>query len=774
MKQLIQIKDGKAEWGEQFDWGNILFPLTIDQTKEWRFTLYDTGTLLTECLFFDIDDVPSERREEVYRTVVGVVGNYLHYAVDTGGGVHIYYPLKPDDYISKEMFAGYRDSYRSLVERIDEALLFSELAGKADPAVFSSRKLGRIPGCPNIKRKSKVRLIDWCSGPYMPIKSLLTYKEGVYSETLDVHAFALPDKVKAHCPAVKDFIKNPEAYKSYGLWFALASVFTGIGCADEFTKLSKTASSWDDKSAQSIADAAKSKYNFSCKKISGLYAKERPEFKGCENCSHNVSGSNPIFISGALPTPSRKAGFVRRKKLSNKGVFVDCPPFIVPDDIINNFINLHADDFVRTRESADYYMFKDTHWVYVGDKTLTTGEPAFRYEYHTMPVNYRTTYKENIGLDTCLRTHALTPTLDDRDFDAHRGVYFKNSVIDLSNNSLKITKPGPQYRNRTFIDHNFDPKAKCPKFREWIRWASDGSEYLEKMVQMLFGLTIAAIPPAEYQAFFWLTGNTGTGKSTLAALLSALVGVRQTAVYSSSGQSNTHERPDLRGKLLLVMNDLKPHTWFKGEQNRFYTYVQELAGDSVISQKVAYKPQMTIVPTCAIVCTSNYHLTGLDSVPGVKRRYVPLEFWKVPKERSFSFVDELLSERAGLYTYAIEGLEMYLGGEFVKALADPARELLIADGVDDDEDPLLVFVRETYVQGEFSDRIKIHDVFQDYLDYRELPPQDVPYRVRTLKNVKRALAHIFKLPPSMLSYKSNGIRYYKGIKRREKACTLRI
>ena len=772
MKQYMQIvtKEDKStvEWRDEFIWSALLAQhnLNSPQDDDLRFTLYDTGTGLTECLFIDIDNVTYEQRPAITDIVFAEVGNYVGYSLSSGGGLHFYFLLSAEHYLGKEDFPAYRGSYRTLCARIQDAMQEQKLTGEVDSQCFSHKKLGRVPGSLNTKRGEHVRLIAARGKGCFPLKD--TFKR-VDIEEVDVdkvHDLVTPSKVMKYCPAVKHFRDSVAQYKSYELWFALASIYAGIGKIDMFKKISQKAITWDERAEAGIVSAKRYQYSYSCRKMKDLYNSHLPAFEGCATCRHQEQGSHPLFISGPRPTPTRKSGFVRRKKISAAGIAIPCLPHIVPQDVINQFLNDHEDTLVRTKEDSDFYMYRKYKWEWLAHRSLTRGDLSFREAFKKYPLNYRVIYTDMERLDRCLRTEGDMRYIKYEEFDTTPGIYFRNTVFLIRDKKLKRKKPSSSLMNRVAIERDYDPDAKCPEFQKFIEWVAAGSKYTKMALSYLFGLSISVIPTQEYQKFFWLTGNSGSGKSLIVSILREIIGHRNTATCGMVTSGNAHERPDLRSKLLFTMNDLKPHMWSKVEQARFYTYIQELTGDSGVSQKVAHVAATDFNPICTIVCTSNYSLTGVDSVPGIKRRYFPVDFWRVPEVEDSGLLEKLLKEVDGIYAYAVKGLKRYLECGFAPLYEYPEYSKLVNDAAEEDDDIFMSFVKEKYILGLLHDRISTTNVYLDYLDHAGLPPQDRGHRLKTSRHIKRALGAMLKLPTSKISYRSGGVNYYARIKRK--------
>ena len=747
MKQYIRLNGEEApEWGGEFNWEDLASS-KAHLKSDVRFTLYDTSTAETECLFFDVDGVEDADRATVVEVVCSTVGKYAHYAVDSGGGVHVYYPL--ETHLKKSDYAPRRSGYNDICETIAGNLLDKNIVVKeVDRGVFCNKQLGRAPNSYNLKRGKVTRFLSCdADSPVLVLEDKLPARAVPLVAVAKAHAQVMTDKVLRECRSLQHFKKNPESYSDYELWFSVGNTMKGIGLLETFLKWSKD-SPHHDKPEDHLKNE-RGAYSYGCQKIRHLYTESKGD-NPCTECPHYSKGGSPLFISGKLPTPSRKQGFVIRHTVTAAGAIVPIDPKLAVDATVNHYLNLQEETLCRPIETGEFWGYNGSKWIILSNASMTKGDLSFRKKMHELPEEYAANYRERQNMDKCLKEHTGARFRSESEFDVRNTIAFSDRVyhIDTSARKLTQTGPSPKFLNRSAIDLPYPIAAKCPTFLQYLDYVTCGDESTKNVLRAIMGLSISSIHPNEYQKFFWLIGNSGSGKSIFTTILQKLAGAAQAAVYKPFSTGGPHEMPDLRGKTLLVANDLKPHTWYAQTKMRFLTFLQELTGDYGLSQKVAHLPQMTINHKCTTVITSNFSLDGVGSVPGIERRYFPVEFFvEDASVLNPEFCGELFREMPGMYREAVKGLQLYLDG----VLDNFSNRELKEDAMEDDSSPVLPFLRETYAAGGAGDKLTHKELYMDYMEYCEAPPGDSGHQRGTVRYLKKCVAEHLKVRMSTLS-----------------------
>jgi phage/plasmid-associated DNA primase len=105
---------------------------------------------------------------------------------------------------------------------------------------------------------------------------------------------------------------------------------------------------------------------------------------------------------------------------------------------------------------------------------------------------------------------------------------FSNGALDLT--TLELKPLSPDYFVTAALPYPYDPSAECPKFLHFLNEISEGHEDRITFLRAVYHAIIYR--RTDLQLFFHVRGRGGTGKSTLATIATALVGVENTITTS--------------------------------------------------------------------------------------------------------------------------------------------------------------------------------------------------------------------------------------------------
>lgn len=725
-----------------------------------RFTLYDCTTRETNTLFFDIDGCALRDAGCVVASIVEEVGEYRHHAVHSGGGVHVYFPLGDGITITKDDFPRYRKAYHALCLRIKNSIdAKGVVVEKVDKEVFKHMMLGRMPKSFNSRRSTHVRVIGTEHQD-----NLLDYRDILQEEELvdevvreTLSALVIPEVVERECRAVQHFRDYPDEYRTRDPWFAIGQVFRGIGKLQEFVDTSAASKHADVEGIENLKRS--NDYDFACRSIHKQYIDNKME-SPCVGCAHNCVGSIPIFISGRFPTPSRRRGFMFTKTAKNG----DKTYHIVPTDIVNDYFNLNESKLLYSPTSGEYFLYNGSCWEAQG-KLATVGKGQGKSEVRRDMfgrIKKQLETRDKAAIDNTFRTFEHFPVVNEEQFDNVPAIVFNNCALVMEGDKLVERKLDSTLMNRTNIPCSYSPTAKAPIMEDYLKWCCDGDQAQIDILKIIMGLTISSLSPATVQKFFWLKGASGTGKSTFTEVLRLLAGDVNTAVLPRRITENPHAMPLLSGKLLLLGPDIRPSFMNSRGITTLLDYIRPLTGDEAVPEKKSGLNQTHINATCCVVLTSNEFFNQINRDTAMARRYVPIEFWKVPENVDRFIGDKLQKELPGIYNIAIEGLEMYMESELgaydYQSLLDLSKE--------EDVDDTASFVYDRYTKGRERDIIYHDEIYRDYLDFAQLPDLGRGDRKALTHNIRRIFCEQNGLRVSLTAGRNNKGRYMKYIVRR--------
>jgi putative DNA primase/helicase len=265
------------------------------------------------------------------------------------------------------------------------------------------------------------------------------------------------------------------------------------------------------------------------------------------------------------------------------------------------------------------------------------------------------------------------PRLDPVD-DGPEYLACANGLIDLraaiaNRGRIQILPRTPLYFTTAAIPVLFDPDKPCRRFLDFLDTATVGDHELKTLVQEMFGYLLRF--DTSLQAFFMLSGPAGAGKSSLLAIVHALLGNHN---ISSVPLEQFGERFQLTATLGKLVNSIRE----VGELDK----VAEAAlkaftdGSPMLFDRKNKEPLNTR-PTARLVLSCNTPPRFADRSDGVWRRMILLPFIA----QGFQIVrgmDEPSfweSELSGILNWALEGMRsLYRKGEFTVGRASSAEK----------------------------------------------------------------------------------------------------
>jgi putative DNA primase/helicase len=221
-------------------------------------------------------------------------------------------------------------------------------------------------------------------------------------------------------------------------------------------------------------------------------------------------------------------------------------------------------------------------------------------------------------------------------------VNVRNGLLDVRTGQLD--SHDPCYLSRTQLPVGWRPEAHCPMFLKFLCEiqpdSSDRRMVLEEMASCLWR------SGALQKAYMWV-GDGANGKSTLAAVLTALLGERNVShVTLQSIESNRFASAELDGKLANVYSDISDSELYHTGKLKSL-----IAADPVMAEKKGKNP-FDLHSTAKMIYSANKLPQVQDNTDAFFRRWIITEFKQKfeGEEASTKLVDALITsdELSGL------------------------------------------------------------------------------------------------------------------------------
>jgi putative DNA primase/helicase len=334
--------------------------------------------------------------------------------------------------------------------------------------------------------------------------------------------------------------------------------------------------------------------------------------------------------------------------------------------------------------------------------------------------------------------HALRAIAERRDaFQKPRDfVHVQNGVVRFpASGKILLTdfSRGDFSRNRSPVA--FNKEGECPQFiNGLLRPALPDADV--DLLQRWTGFAIAGVNPA--QRFIILDGGPGTGKTQIAKVVQAIVGVENCTQLRTALLLERFEIFRFIGKTLLLAPDVPGDFLNRTGASQLKALV---GSDPLTAEAKGSNGGFDLAGNFNVLIASNTRLrVRLDGDGGAwRRRLIILRFEQPPpKKRIPNFAEKLVVEEgAGILRWALAGLlrarqELAATGDLILTPTQQGR----IDALLSESDSIRRFVAECTARGEGN--VTSHELVEAYFHFcasNEWTPQPVRIVERTLADV---------------------------------------
>lgn len=279
------------------------------------------------------------------------------------------------------------------------------------------------------------------------------------------------------------------------------------------------------------------------------------------------------------------------------------------------------------------------------------------------------------------------------EFDDHDGLLnVKNCIIDLATG--KTQPHSPELYLTAFVDIEYDPNAKCPRWEQFLRECCLGDEQLMTYLQRCVGYTLTGYTDAE--VLFFLFGDGENGKSKFIETIRLLLGDLSGALGFDALLSSRDSKPQ---NALSGMRGKRMATAVEASEGRSLdeAVIKQIVGGDTISVRQMYKDAFDMRPKFKLWMASNYKpaIRGMDK--GIWRRIhlIPFQNNLKPGQRDDRLSDKLRAELPGILAWAVRGaMEHHRLGGGNKGLAPPKKVLEAVEEYKEEQNTLGRFIEE--------------------------------------------------------------------------------
>lgn len=271
---------------------------------------------------------------------------------------------------------------------------------------------------------------------------------------------------------------------------------------------------------------------------------------------------------------------------------------------------------------------------------------------------------------------------------------FKNGTFDLNENIFKENK-SDDYITK-LVDINYDSKATCPRWEQFISEIMGNNEGLIKFIQRAIGYSLTG--SCEEQKMFICYGYGSNGKSIMMEILREILNDysrNMTAESLMAKESTSTANGDiarLKGARFVTAKETKEG------RKLDEALIKEATGADTMTARYLYKDEFEFVPEFKLWLATNYkpEITGQDE--GIWRRLVLIpfnvQFTSVVNDgngmKDKDLKEKLRTEIPGIINWCIKGCAMWQK----EGLSEPKEVLEAVEEYRSESDGLQQFIDE--------------------------------------------------------------------------------
>lgn len=266
-------------------------------------------------------------------------------------------------------------------------------------------------------------------------------------------------------------------------------------------------------------------------------------------------------------------------------------------------------DLALQRGSREIYAYNGNIWQQLDDETLE--EKAVEF-FETNQLLY-----SDVSVLRLINTLKMQlPKMLD---SSSALIYFKNGTLNRSTLLFEPTKREDFVTSHLNCDYTNQPQ-NTPHFDSWLEFVANGNE--QKKVNILAALYAVLTNRYDWQLFFEVTGDGGSGKSVFAKIATMLVGNNSTSPGRLEDMDDPKGRENFINKNLIISS----------EQSRYGgdgSGLKSITGGDPVSINPKYRKPFNAVIQAIVMIVNNESTRFTERCGGIDRRRVIYHFDRV-------------------------------------------------------------------------------------------------------------------------------------------------
>ena len=447
--------------------------------------------------------------------------------------------------------------------------------------------------------------------------------------------------------------------------------------------------------------------------------------------------------------------------------------------IVEGILSSHQDTLLLHRASQEVYKYTDGYFKrllpaeirkYLTDLIKITPALLPAFSGVSFLTNLTSAFKKEILTRVTEELELFEPKF------LSNVVPYEDTLVFTTPEGLTFKEHDPKYRLAYKLPWKYTDDSKIPNTLAFLNFALSNNQQDILFIQAFIRCAMAS--NNTHGKFLELVGKSGTGKSTLTEIISAIVG-RDNSMPISMRSLNKSRfgTATIADKQLTVINEVSK---YKGDTGVF----QDLVGGSAsIEAERKGKDGFKFTYNGNVVTNGNYLIRNNDEMAALKRRRIIIRFDKVPKEPRLLFYDdgnnytgELVEEIPKIMAWALELSESEAVEILKNAHNDPIQKTRLEESVaeinpvfefvrdcflvtrncqDDEDNQSQIFPQDRWKYGSFSQIVEIPGEVRDRMGtgiIRKKTKESIPRDKRNYQ-ANLPLIHLYRIWCNVHHYK---------------------
>ena len=366
----------------------------------------------------------------------------------------------------------------------------------------------------------------------------------------------------------------------------------------------------------------------------------------CQNLAQNTAALNVKLLNGVGDTVEDLSGYIQRLRTDKSAVELAqqiVPPKVKEKDGTNKkaralsaWLNM---DLALNPQDRELYHYDGISWQRVDEFDLIDKAVTF-FDEQDFGYSAR-------SIDSVIETIKIqSPKMGSM---AKELIAFKNGTFNRA--TLEFLPHVRENWLMSYIPHDYLNQAQnTPHFDKWLDFVAGGKN--AKKQAILSALYAVLTNRHDWQLFFEITGDGGSGKSVFASIATLLAGEQNTESGRLVDLDEPRGRENFVGKTLLICPEQSRYGGDGGG-------LKSITGGDLVNIDPKHRTKFKAVIPAVVLIINNEPTRFTERSGGIERRRVIFHFDKViPKnERDPNFMGKIEGEIGGIIYKLIHAFE---------------------------------------------------------------------------------------------------------------------